>query len=670
MLFFLQAATLAVGCGGEEPPDETAPPGTTLRLSFEESAGLFDAPFPIEHRRRADGTLIVADAPRTGAPLLDQILGDLESNGAGFSLSGATFLPFDGPIDPSRLPSVDASIEPESPVFLVNIDPESPRVGQRIPLDLGWKGDAETLTPENVLVALPYQGFSLDPDTLYSVVVKRSLGDADGEPLSEAPAFRALREGAAPGGANGERATKDFAPLFTWLSANGEAPESIAGATVFRTGDPRVQIRRFRDHVASLPAPAAEELVTTDAYDEYCVVAGKVKLPVFQKGPKPYNTPGSGFVVTDAAGAPVVQETDDVDFVVTIPKQAMPAGGYPIVLYGNGGGGKTRQVIDRTEVAKDPDEGLGPPGQGPALHFARRGLSAFGFPAPLAWGRHPNGTGGELAFFNIENLEAFRGTITQAALDFVSLATFAGSIELPESACPGATSATGTFRFDPEKVYLYGHSTGSTVGGIVLAVEPRIRGGMLSGAGGTWILEVTMKKAPIALAPILGLLLDQDAEDPLDRHDLAPTLFQTMMDPVDVNLWARHIVREPLAGSEPKPLLVTAGIVDDYHLPRMIGSYAMAAGLDGVGPLVEPSLGEDLARAGRAVVSAPASAGGGAPGGFVFQREQREGVDGHYVTFEWDDVKYRYGCFFASMVAGEGGAVLPANDDTTAACAP
>jgi len=59
---------------------------------------------------------------------------------------------------------------------------------------------------------------------------------------------------------------------------------------------------------------------------------------------------------------------------------------------------------------------------------------------------------------------------------------------------------------------------------------------------------------------------------------------------------------------------------------------------------------------------------GGSVTGVTVQREQRPGVDGHYVPFEWGDIKYRYSCFFDSLVK-TGVAVLPApNDDGLADC--
>lgn len=682
--FAVVAALLSSACSSEPP--KTPPggdagaggesPGVGVRalMSFEANAGFFDAPFPIEHRRHDDGTLRLDDFPNpSGSDTLAQVRALAAASPTGFSLSGATFIRFDGAVDAARLPSASDATKPESPVFLVNVTAGSPRHGSRVPILSSFKTKAETYSPENLLGVMPYPGFPLEPDTTYALVVRRSLGGSDQKPLSQSEAWSRLAAGDAPDGEYGSRARADFAPLLAWLADEKIDPADIAAATVWKTGDPRTSQLRWREHVAALPAPKATELELADDYDDYCVINGKIDLPVFQKGPKPYDVEGSGAIIEDASGNPVAQEQDHLGFVITVPKKApMPAGGFPIVLYGTGSGGKARQVIDRTAAAENPAKGLGPPGRGPALYFANRGIAVLGFPAPLAWDRHPTGQSGESSTFNVGNLTAFRGNIQQGALDFTTLAAVVNEIQLDASLCPSATAAGGSFRYDESHVFMHGHSTGSTMGGLAIPTEPRISAGMLSGAGGTWIQELTIAESPVPYRTLVKLLLGYDSEDDVDAFDPPLTLFQTVMDPVDVTTWARHIALSPFPGSAPKPLLLSEGVIDTFHLPRMADAQGLAAGLDVIGPLVDPDAEAAYSLAGRSVLPAPASgnivAGTGAVTGVVMQRAQREGIDGHHVHYEWPDVKYRYSCFFATLARTGQAVLLPPVDDGLAPC--
>ncbi|MCA9571640.1 MAG: hypothetical protein KC656_27565, partial [Myxococcales bacterium] len=311
-----------------------------------------------------------------------------------------------------------------------------------------------------------------------------------------------------------------------------------------------------------------------------------------------------------------------------------------------------------------------PPGLGPALFFANRGIAVLGFPAPLAWDRNPAGTSGKSATFNVGNLTAFRGNVQQGALDFTSLVALVHQMKLDPALCPSAATPKGSFHYDKERVYMWGHSTGSTMGGLAIPTEPGISAGMLSGAGGTWLQELTIAESPVPYRTLVKLLLGYDADDEVDVFDPPLTLLQTVMDPVDVTTWAPHIARAPLPGSAPKPLLLIEGVIDTYHFPQMVDAQGLAAGLGLIGPLADPGAEDAYALAGRGVLSAPVTVDAtlGPVTGVTVQRQQREGIDGHHVPFEWGDVKYRYSCFFESLAKTGQAVLLPPVDDGLAPC--
>jgi hypothetical protein len=112
------ALAVLLACGDEPAPDPPAPqptPGTQVLLRF--GAGFFDAPFPGEHRRRPDGRPDTSGFPGAGSSkLLDKILAILDRDADGFGLTSAVFLPLSAPLDPTRLPSLQASVSDNAAV--------------------------------------------------------------------------------------------------------------------------------------------------------------------------------------------------------------------------------------------------------------------------------------------------------------------------------------------------------------------------------------------------------------------------------------------------------------------------------------------------------------------------------------------------------------------------
>lgn len=101
--FLIVAALLSSACS-EAPEASTGdvgaePSGVRAIMRFEASAGFFDAPFPVEHRRNDDGTLRLDGFPDpSNSAALAQILALAAATPTGFSLNGAIFSRFDGTI--------------------------------------------------------------------------------------------------------------------------------------------------------------------------------------------------------------------------------------------------------------------------------------------------------------------------------------------------------------------------------------------------------------------------------------------------------------------------------------------------------------------------------------------------------------------------------------------
>jgi len=670
LILLLFILVLVGACSGDESEGDCDDPGEQdigeipglkVRFDLAEDAGFFDAPFPLEHLRRPDNTIRFNTFPNLpGNPLFQHYLDTADAHSNGFSRSGAAFLAFEGPVNVAALP-VDprATLSPESPVFLINADPQSGARGSRIPVYCDFRGTESAYLPADLLALLPYQGMMMEPGTLYAAVVLRSLGDARGDPLGSPLELEQLKRGVAPQGPYGEMLVEPFLALWDTLTQTGIDPSRVAAAAVFRTGDPVSEMRALRDACDALPDPVPWGFRRIRDHENYCVIEGWTTVPIWQDGERSYW--GQGGKIHFVDGRPVHQWDEVIRFSVTVPKAPMPEDGYPLLFYANGGGGTYLQVVDRGTF---DEQGQGIQGRGPALYLAHRGIAALDIEAPLTGPRHPGGKSTDLDFFNFLNMTAFRDNIRQAASEFTMLVKKARHLVVPEDLCPEATGDGGGFRYDAENFFFYGHSTGSSIGDLVLAVEPGFRAGMLSGAGGSWIYNLTLKQEPVPIGPLFEWILGMDRFDAF--HPMA-TIFQTVTDGSEAMAFASHWIHDPPGEGDPKHVLLIEGVVDRYFLPVMVNGLAMAAGLDAAAPLGEPSLADALFMAGRGVVDLPASDNidihGQRRTGLVLQYTASEGLDGHYVPFEYPEIKYQYACFFDSLVrTGTATVPLPSYD--------
>src|SRR5207244_1553734 len=124
-------------------------------------------------------------------------------------------------------------------------------------------------------------------------------------------------------------------------------PIAKGGATTFTTGDPTSDMKALRDAVyRDVPAPPAPTMLTWlsgGSFDEY---DGVYDAPFYQQGTVPFLTPDQGGTIAfDAQGRPALVRIDHLRFAMSVPRSAMPASGYPMVLYAHGTGGDYRSFI-------------------------------------------------------------------------------------------------------------------------------------------------------------------------------------------------------------------------------------------------------------------------------------------------------------------------------------
>ncbi|MCA9665006.1 MAG: hypothetical protein KC503_05435, partial [Myxococcales bacterium] len=401
-------------------------------------------------------------------------------------------------------------------------------------------------------------------------------------------------------------------------------------------------------------------------HDDFCVVSGSIRVPLLQDGERPFKDAG-GAIALDAAGKPITQRSESIRFAVTVPKKPMPRDGYPLLFYSAGQGGAYTQVVDRGTFAEQDQNKLG---TGPARYLAASGVAAISIEAPLVGPRHPSADVTGLDFFNVTNPVALRDNVRQAALDFTTLITAARALRIPPALCSEAsTSDGGQFKFDAEQFYFHGHSTGATVGALVLGLEPDLRAGVLSGFGGSWLYNLTIKEQPLDFNNLVRLLLGYKSGDKPDLFDPALNLAQTLWEPAEPINWAARWAIDPRAGGRPRHLLIIEGVIDGYFPPPAVNAAALAARAEPLLPTVESTMLDDVALVGGRGLSAPAGNNLQTEtrkvSSVVAQHEAPAGIDGHYVPFEVVAAKHQYRCFVQS-----GGERVPAGDanDALAAC--
>lgn len=661
-----------------QPPDDddgdatTAPQGVWPLMAFGSAReGFWAAPFPDGARLRADGRPDMAGYPNpTANPMVGALVEILSQDVDGFGTTSAVYLPLSGPIDPSSLPPTIAETtwEQDRGAALFDMDATN-RIDSlaRHPVSVTYEADGGPYGGSHMLSLLPAQGFPLREGGLYAAVITDAVRDADGQPLRPSPQMEALRRGERPDEIS-DAAWADYQRVLASLPrGQGALPlEDIVGLTVFRAGHPTEGLRRAWAQVkAAAPPvmPAPSEWRAQEVFDRFCVYEGAVEVPVFQEGEPPFMSEGGAWRWS-AEGALIQQGTERARLIVTLPRAPMPAAGFPLVVMVRTGGGGDRPLVDRGVRATAGGEST--PGTGPAMNLAAASLAGLSIDGPHGGWRNVTGGDEQFLIFNIQNPVAMRDNIRQSALELALLAELLGAVQLDASACPGLTTPAGDglARLDVRRVGLMGHSMGATIAPLVLALQPKYRAAVLSGAGGSWIENILHKKLPLEVAPLAKLILGYRSRA-LHAHDPALNLLQWAGEAADPPVYAGHVIRAPWEG-DPRQVLMFQGIADTYILPPIANPLTFALGLDVGAPVLDaadsvtgayPSVEGLLGLAGGRVVALPVS--GNLRGeavwdvyvtGVLSQHRQDPIEDGHEVMFQTPGPKHQYRCFFQSAL--------------------
>jgi len=623
-LSLLLGSLLACTAVSEQPLTETASDPTVPSWDFN-TASLFDAPYPSDLRRSESGTIDLSTFPNPySLSIIDNYI-DIANTLDGYGTSSPLYIKFSGPIDATLLPDPANSILTDSPLQLVNVDPDSEHWGVRVPITHKYTEKETAYQPSYLLSVTPFYGFVLEPNTTYALLVTTTLADQNLE----------FAETLEP---DSDLYTH-MAPLVDTLSMLGLTPEALAVATVFTTDNPLTEMSAISDQIKldMPPIDLSQTLEAKSEFADYLSFTGSYFGPLYQHGERPYEKTDGAFHFEED-GTPILFEMESIRLSLSLPKnKKQPENGWPVVVYAHGTGGNYLTFCNSTRDRE------------PAAALGREGFVGISFDQPLHGTRQNDATDPELHTFNYQNPHAGRTNHRQGAVDFIYL--------LHGLYSQGATFETDTgetITIDPTQLYLMGHSQGGTTGAVALPfIGEEVNSAVLSGAGGGLAITIIERKDPVDIEALLGVLLGLEPDEVLTEDHPVVGLVQTIIevsDPINFAPYWFHNSGDWLGGGA-TPTLAFSGVNDTYTPYRSAVAMAVAARMPQLEPVAEPSIGHQLANLPATVMPAfdnavtaddmPITAGLSA---FLF--------GDHYVIFDEDEAVYQYQSFLSSSRAG------------------
>lgn len=629
---------LALSCGGE---------GGGAEAVFEvpragEEQTFFSLPWPNDVYRTAEGHVDVSLFPnRRLVPVIDDYLQAITGRIDGWGTNTPIYFTFSEAIDEAALPAdAEASLLADASVFLVDVDPDSPERGRRHAVVTRYRDEETVFWPSHCLAVRPVYGLPLAAGRRYAAVVTDALGTAAGARFRPSADLRALR--GTGGDAAIERARDIYGPALDGLAEAGIEPASILSLAVFTTQDPTAELIAARDFIMEeLPAPLPVDdafAFVEDAGTHTLVHGAYGPSPIFQHGEIPYETEGGA--MRFEAGVPVLAGDFTPRFALSIPSSEMPSAGYPIVLYAHGSGGDFESFA-RGDTAAD---------------LAAEGYAMMGVDQIHHGTRNPTVRDPVLLFFNFLNPDAFRDNGRQAALDVVSQARAVAGLVVPER----TTGRDAPVRFDPDRIYFFGHSQGGNNGPLFLAIDDHVKAAVLSGAAATLTISLVEKVEPFDIPALVALFLriSGSPEVAVEREHIVYehpvlALLQLWREADDNANYVHMLFDRPRTGFAPKTILQTEGVADRFTTARSVESLATAARIPLLGPVLQeiPAHGVVGLTTGSAPVSGNVADGAATAGLLQFDQ-------GHFSAFNHPDARSQIRGFFRSL--GDGPGTIPA----------
>ncbi|MEM9928046.1 MAG: hypothetical protein AAF915_30720, partial [Cyanobacteria bacterium P01_D01_bin.50] len=612
----------------------------------------YNLPYPNDLRLNPDGSPDLTGFPIPDNNIFAESIKSIADDSSGFPTNTAGYFRFNFPVASQNIDDVIPA-DNDSPILLIDIDPDSPNRGELLPTVASTFRPDINYAPPFLLGVAPAPGIILNPNRTYAYVVKSSLDNAVGRPLNASPTLQQLIDGETPEGELGQEASELYQPLWETLEQIEVNSNEVAAATVFTTGDVVSEFAKLSDEILERYDVKIENL-QLDPEDgasnpRFYELQGTVKMPQFQTGNPPFNT--QGLFEFDENGSLIEQRTEEVPVVITIPKTPMPDGGYPLMAYFHGSSGLTTQLVDRGPITQPGGEPT--PGQGPAFVVAEKGFAAVSSALPLNEERFPDNS--NITYYNPQNLAAFRDTFRQTVIEQRLLLEAMEELKIPSEVIGSQgdvllPDGETDFGFQSSPVMAFGQSYGAQVANIISAIEPKIGAVVSSGSPAYFALQAGENDDIASLARLfVGTLQELNPIYP------ALNLVETAWGAVDPIVYMPYIAQRPLPGNPVRSIYQPVGQGDTIVSENVFNAQALASGVEQAGEILWPEMQESLALKGLdGIESYPVannlvSENGTPYTGVVVQYEGDGIADSHGIFAQLDEVKEQYSEFFDSF---------------------
>ena len=480
-----------------------------------------NAPFPSDRFTVPDltqntGLRVALPKPDCAARPSDCADIDVINELDGFNLQPRLSIPFDG--------SIDVGTVTGQSVFLVGLGSTLPG-GNNSPHVVGidqivWDTATSTLHVE--------AGELLDQHARYVLIVTKMVLDQDGKAVKPAKPFLDFIDETNTTSTGDPSLDAYRAQLRNALSQIDAvrlvSQGQVVAASVFTTQSVTAVLEKVRDQIKAVtPTPADFELGPAGSRTVFArtavsslrlnrqvnadpaaplstqtlplsvldVVPGVVGTIAFGKYSSPdYRVHPGEFIpaVGSLAGTPIVQASSDVRFMLFLPSSPKPPGGYPVAIFGHGGG--TDKNASGFVAAKLAQQGIAVIAiDGPGNGFGPLSTYTIGF-TDLSSMTFPSGgrsidQNGDGKINQGEGFDAAaprtilggRDGQRQTVVDHMQLVR---EIEVGME-----VDGDGLPDLDPSRIYYLGGSRGGIQGFPFLAIEPDVRAGVLTVPGGS-----------------------------------------------------------------------------------------------------------------------------------------------------------------------------------------
>ncbi len=661
--------------------------------------GFFESPWPSVNFQQEDGSIAFDRFPEANALLVSTYVAQAKRDIKGFSVAQTAYFHFQQTPDTLKLPTSGDSMRKESTIFLVDVDEASPDRGTFFPLEFRYYDQKQKYLEAHTLAVKPLAGFVMRSNTQYAYVVRRDFSDKNGNLLGTTADLEATKWTEPRSTDDEERARAKHAPTFNYLESIGVKRDAIAAIALFRTMNTYEVTDKMINVATSLTGNRTPRIVDAkwgSNGSNWARIEGHYCTPNFQQKIEtaPFTLSNSGGnVAFDVYGTPLVSDipanyrndsdpaTKDSEctplmkasFVLTYPLTGtMPANGWPLLVTAHGTGGQADSFVGNNDFSSwaasqgmaavgtdQPLHGVsGDPGRRPGAGITPKVDPFPGVEIPLEFGPGKGVTAEEM-FYNPVNPAAGRDNARQSTIDTVVLARLIASTNFETLAFNGTPvlppkAGTTRPRFEASKLFLAGHSQGSQTVAPQAALDPMIKGVLLSGCGGDIRYGILRRKEPFELRSALEKYLGMSGGE-LDEFHPLMSLAQSFADPVDPQSYAR-LYRDPLAGRSKQNVLHYVGTTD-LNNPRESGiALAVALHATQLEPIVSPILELSFLNIPSSLGPIKANNGDNATIGFI---EIPGTANGHFVLYQIPEAGQLAVKYLGSLVGGGAATIGP-----------